>query len=68
MDKNYIKNYWKEVRRQAWSSAWDNAGMKILIPFLIVVIGASALGGLLLMFGLVEYPFFRDNLIANSLS
>jgi hypothetical protein len=24
------------------------------------------LGGFLFMFGLVEYPFFRDNLIANS--
>lgn len=65
MEKKYRGNYWKEVRRQSWKSAWNKSGMKVIIPSLVILIGAINLGGLLLMIGWVEYPFFRDNLIAN---
>ena len=72
MDKIYIKTYngeyWKKVRREAWSSAMEKSGMKILIPFLIVLFGAIALTGIPLVIGWVEYPFFRDNFFANALT
>jgi len=68
MDKKYIKNYWKEVRRRAWKSASDRAGIKLLISTLIILLFASAIAGFVFVLGKVEYPFFRDNLVANSIT
>ena len=68
MDKNYYNKYWKTIGHEAWKLAWERSGMKVLIPFMIVLLGASALGGFLFMIHVVEYPFFRDNSVANSIT
>lgn len=68
MDRNDQKQYWKMVRRQAWTVAWEKAGMKVLIPVLLIILSSNALTGILLVFRWVSYPFFRDNILANSIT
>lgn len=66
--KDYKKRYWSTVRRIAWNSAWDRAGMKAIISVLVIVILFNFFSGFLALYGWVSYPFFKENLIASSLT
>src|SRR5574341_1383347 len=59
--------YWRMVFQIARQSAWDRAGMKVLIPTLSFILLTGAITGILFIFGIVEYPFLRDNLLYNSI-
>jgi len=68
MNKKYLKNYWKEVCERAWKAAWERAGMKLLIPALIIILFANLITGVMFVLGKVEHTFFRDNLVANNIT
>ncbi len=42
--------------------------MRVLISTLVLGVIAAALSGCLMVFGLIEYPFFRDNLLYSSIA
>ena len=58
LDTKAIRKYWWKVIKRAWKSASDEAGMKLLIIGLIIVLLVVALAGLLAAIGLVSIPFF----------
>ena len=68
MNKAHIKNYWREVRRRAWEGAMNKSGMKVIIPILVVLIVTIGLGGIPVSLGIMKYSFFKDNLVANTLT
>lgn len=68
MNKTHVKKYWRQVRQRAWQGAMNKSGMKVIMPTLFILIGAIGLAGIPVSLGIVQYSFFKDNLVANTIT
>ena len=69
MDKKQVKGYWREIRRRAWEDAMNKSGAFLLLSGgLIIFMVVVAITGILYTIGIIQYPFFIDNIVANNIT
>ena len=59
LSSKQVREYWKQVRRQAWNSAWEETSMRAIIVILALLLFLVSITGIMVGIEIIPLDVFE---------